>query len=217
MCRPWSLAALIQPHEYDALTLWHVPDHLDPHHAYNDLYAGLDVGRTHDLTVLWIVEQYVNVDATGEWDRYDYKTVAVKSIRNQPIPTQYAMLSPLIAHPQVRSIAIDQGTVGRTLSDMILQDHPDRARPVNFSNPYKAKLAEQLKGYVQAQRLSMPKDDDLIRTDILSLKREASAGGYVTYNGRTSTTHCDFFWAAGMALDAAIEATGTGIQMVSLN
>jgi phage FluMu gp28-like protein len=215
MCKPVSLKALINPDAYDALALWDVPDHLDADHEYRPLYVGIDVARSHDLTVLWVVEQYENPKATGDHDRYDYKTVCVHYIKNEPIPVQYERLKPILSHPSVSGIAIDQGTVGRALADAVADDFQGITTLCNFHNNFKARIAERLSGYVQYQRISFPKDDVLIRTDLLALRREISPGGNVTYNGKTRETHCDFFWSAALAVEAACIDQGQGAAVIS--
>lgn len=204
MCKPLSLAALIAAEQYDALALWDVPEQLDPSVSYRPLYVGIDVGRTHDLTVLWAVEQYENTAAISEYERHDFKTVCVRAIRNADFPTQAQMLRPILAHSKVTRVLIDQGSVGRALADAFASEFPDRVEEYSFTQPRKAQLAERLGGYVQAKRVSLPKTEQ-VRTDFLAMQRSASSSGNLIYEGKTRDTHCDYFWAAAMALEAAGE------------
>lgn len=211
-CEPLSLQSLITPNEYDALTFdetkpeWSIKDTLDPNRKYGNLYVGIDVGRTVDYTVAWVLEELVNPKAKGQWDRYDYRTVAIHPIKNKPINIQYEQIKPLLSHKSISGITIDQGTVGRTLADLIKDDFPF-VNLISFSNPKKAELAERLKGFVQYQRISLPKDQ-LIRSDLLSLRRMVSEGGTITYGGSSGETHCDFAWACAMAIDSAVRVGG---------
>lgn len=207
-CQPISLQSLLTDTEYDRVALWPVPSELDLTHAYRPLQVGIDVGRSHDITCAWFLEEWENPKAKGEYDRYDYKTVAKVEIRNTPITTQFDMLRPMLAHPSVSAIMIDQGTVGRTLSDLICDDFPF-ATPMVFTNPAKARMAERVKGFVQAERVSLPKDEPLTKADLLSMRREVSKNGStVVYNGGTAESHADRFWALALALEAATAANG---------
>jgi hypothetical protein len=72
------------------------------------------------------LEEYINPNAASEWEKYDYKTVCVKWIKNMPIPAQYEIIKPILCHPDVTGIEIDIGTIGRTLSDLVTADLPLR-------------------------------------------------------------------------------------------
>jgi hypothetical protein len=159
------------------------------------------------------VEEYINPNAASEWEKYDYKTVCVKWIKNMPIPAQYEIIKPILCHPDVTGIEIDIGTIGRTLSDLVTADLPF-AKPVAFTNGKKAEMAERVKGFVQYQRISLPKDNELIRTDMLSMRRKVSNSGWVIYEGGTKETHADFFWSCGLACDAAV--AWSGIQFMQI-
>lgn len=212
MCKPLSLSALLSAEEYDRVALWDVPDTLDPNKVYNDLFIGIDVGRSHDLTVLWAAEQYENPKASGEHDQYDYKTVCVRSIHNEPIPVQHQILAPLVGHPSVQKCLVDMGSVGRSLSDS-LADAFGHVEPYSFTQSRKAELCERVKGFVQYQRISLPKGDQRCREDMLSMRRLASKTGTLSYDGHTSFSHADFYMACSMALEAAV--TSNAMHIVS--
>lgn len=203
MCRPLSLSSLISADQYDALAIFPVTEALE-NKDYRPLVGAIDVGRVHDHTVIWIAEEYENPKAEAEHERREYKTVAVKSIRNTDFPTQAAMLRPLIGHRSVRRVLIDEGAVGRALADAFCDEFPDRVEAYSFTQPRKAALAERLKGYVEAKRISLPPDPQ-IREQFLAMQRSASNAGNLVYEGRTRDTHCDAFWAAAMMLEAAGE------------
>lgn len=209
LCQPLSMQSLITLEEYTKLALWDVPETLDPKQKYNSLHIGIDVGRVKDLTVVWVLEEYENPKATSEWDRYDYKTVCKLEIKNATIPAQWERIKPILQHQAVSTIAIDQGTVGRSLADLVADDFPFAAL-VNFTLPFKAKIAERVKGFVQYERVSLPMDD-LTRADLLSLKRQAGKNGGVQYEGSSGDSHCDRFWALALALEAACSDAGAAV------
>ena len=216
-CKPLGVGSLISEEIYKALSLWDAPDSLLPDEIlpdgtikrrYKDLFAGIDVGRTHDLTVIWVVERHENHKALNQYDQYDYKTVCVRSIRNSPFPVQYAELSPIVAHPQMRGVLIDRGAVGRSIADAFCDAFSDRCDPFDFIPSRQGVLAERVKGYMEYKRLSVPNNIPQAMQDFLCVRRESSPSGTIRYVGETATTHADHFWAAGMALEAAEMNTG---------
>ncbi len=218
LCKPLSIQNLISAIEYDRLALWDVPEELDVNQHYEDLFVGIDVGRVIDLSVCWVIERRENTklvegknvpDWQDERDRYVYRTVAIKSLKNTSIPVQYAIFKNLLQHPSVQHICIDQTGLGRAMADMVQQEFEGICTGINFSTSSKARLAERLRGYVQGQRISLPKHDG-IRTDLMSMRRLASASGWLSYDGRSTLGHCDHFWAAAMSLEAAEIALGSG-------
>ena len=207
MCSPMSARSLISIETYNRLVLqgpeFAVLRTLDSNRRYRPLFVGIDVGLTNDYTVVWVTEQLENKEATIPCEMYDYRTVCVLPIHNTNIPTQYEMMRPIIYHPDVQAIAIDIGTIGHTLFDMM--DSANKiVLPISFHNNMKAELAERVNGFTQRDRISLP-DDPEIRTDILSMQRIPTKNG-CRYDGKTKTTHCDYFWAAALSLHAAASA-----------
>jgi len=210
LCEPLSLQSLISAGEYDELSLWDVPEALDPDHDYSPLYIGIDVGRTRDFTVIWVLERYLNPEATNDHDRYDYKTVCVKWLRAMDIPSQFQHIKQVVQHKDVANVLIDMGSVGRPLSDALVDAYPNIVVPYSFTAQRKAALCERVKGYVQYKRVSLPLTP-IIREDILSMRRQSSKSGNLSYDGHTRETHCDFFIALSMALEAAVTSGETYI------
>lgn len=234
MCKPLALGSLISEQLYDEMAIWPVSENLESFisgsemsektalvgsktpisdtskqtRVYNDLFMGIDVGRTHDLTVCYVVERYENKKATNLWDQYDYKTVCVKSIKNQPFPSQYQQLRPLVGHPAVRGCFVDRGAVGRSLADAFCDEFADRCMPFDFLPHKQAEIAERVKGYMEAKRLSVPNNLPQCRDDFLCVQRQASPRGNLQYVGNTASTHADHFWAAAMAIASAEENLG---------
>lgn len=220
LCEPMSAAALLSSYRYDLCKQKaDVPNFFDASRPYNELFIGVDVARSVNLTVIWVLEYgYLSKDKFPDLldeHRDIYRTVAVIPIDNLPVaaperpggtkePNQYDILRPILAHPCASKCCIDMGAIGRALSDLALMEFgPGLVEPVAMGSPMKAECAERLKGFVEHQRLGLPRDS-ASKDDLCSVKRMVSEKGVVSYEGSVGASHCDRFWAASLALHAAV-------------
>lgn len=214
LCLPISAQALISSSQYDLVKCaLPVPTQLDPTKSYNELFVGVDVARSQNLTVIvalevgyWPKELRPDMD---EDDRYVYRPVCVRTMHNVMIDEQFVALDRILSHKQVSKCVIDMGAIGRALSDMAVRKHGEGlVEAIGISRPVKEDLCEKFAGMVQRKRVSLP-DDPRCREDILSMRRECSDKGILSYNGKTSFSHCDYF--LGFAL--AVQATGASVSV----
>lgn len=203
-CVPLKLQALISPDEYDKLVIGPVPDELDATHNYNRLFVGIDVGRTKDLTVIWVLEEGFDPTAKTESLKRVFRTVCVKAMKNVAFPIQFQAIKSILSHPAVERCLIDMGSVGRQLADDLKEEFGDVVIPVGMTSQRKAILAESLKRYVSYELISLP-PDAIVKDDFCSLSRIASKSGNLSYDGQTSESHCDYFWGCGLAIGASQE------------
>src|SRR5258707_14150556 len=94
---------LIAGCEYRAGDRWQT-DLLD---CKNPLFVGVDVGREHDLTVIWLVEQVGGVNFTRR----------VIELSKQTFDAQEQALYELLKLPMVRRCCIDQSGLGRQFAE----------------------------------------------------------------------------------------------------
>ncbi len=108
MCQPSDDAAaflsyeLIDGCKYGPTEDWE-SDLLD---CKNPLFVGVDIGRTGDLTVIWVIERVGGISLTRR----------VIELKNTPFAAQEAELYPILELPQVRRCCIDQTGIGRQFS-----------------------------------------------------------------------------------------------------
>jgi phage FluMu gp28-like protein len=220
-CQPISSGSVILPIEYDSCVRESMPvtEDLDPASDYNghELFAGIDVGHTHDLTVVWVVERgwvpHEKNPALDDLHRTVYRTVAVKAIHNEPIPAQWQMIRGMIGHRCMSKVLIDPGTVGAVLCNLAVQQFGDIVEPYSITRGRKAELCERLRQFVQERRVSLPRNER-IREDVLSMRRETTDGGQARYDGSTRFSHCDYFVALSLALQAAEGGRESGIMVM---
>ena len=156
-----------------------------------ELYAGIDIGRKHDLTVLWMLERLGDVMYTRD----------VVTLRNMPKPEQEAVLWPLIA--QCRRVCIDATGLGIGWSDDAQRKFgQSRVEAVTFTPKTKEAMAYPVKGALEDRRLRIPLDPK-IRADLRMLTKTTTATGNVRFTAeRSPDGHADRFWALALALQA---------------
>ena len=196
-----GVTTIITPQQYNTLAMVEgVPEELERDRNYGPLYVGIDVGRTQAFTVVWVLEEkYDEINKEK-----DYWTVAVKSMKDVPIQQQITIISKLVDHKDVQSIVIDMGAQGRGISDSLVEQFGAVTKPIGLAPNIKRILAEIVRKYVETERVALPKDNTMILTDLTSMEYNNGK-----YSGRTDFSHCDFFWALGMALYAAEETCQT--------
>ena len=156
------------------------------------LYAGVDIGRKHDLTVLWVVEELGDV-------RY---TRHVESLRAMTKSQQEAILWPWFE--RCDRVCIDQTGLGIGWVD----DAQDKfgsykVEGVTFTPRVKEELAYPVRGAMEDRRLRIPYDPH-IRADLRSVTKQTTGAGNIRFTAeRNADGHADRFWALALALHAA--------------
>ncbi|MFQ5412750.1 MAG: hypothetical protein ACE5EC_10655, partial [Phycisphaerae bacterium] len=167
-----------------------------------DIYVGVDLGRTRDVTAIWIWERRIVV--VGSSKAAQFTTLGVEILRNVPFSEQESALSRILGQPGVRRLCLDATGMGGHLSENLIREHGNhRVEGLHFTTGLKIQLAGELK--VQAERgaLRIPVDEAITR-DWHSISRLVTAGGYVRFDAdRSSGSHADRFWAAALGIHAA--------------
>jgi phage FluMu gp28-like protein len=160
----------------------------------NPLYVGMDIGRTADLSVIWVLEVVSGVAMTRR----------VIELRNQPFAAQEAELYPLLDLPQVRRCAIDATGIGHQFAERATsRDSGWKVEAVTFTNAKKEQLAYPLKMGFERGQIRIP-DTKEILADLRSVRRETTNSGNTRFDGeRSSNGHADRFWALSLALYAS--------------
>jgi phage FluMu gp28-like protein len=169
------------------------------------LFAGIDVGRDHDATCLWLDEKVGDV----AWTR------AVFWLHNISFPNQCRILSPVLK--LCSRAAIDKTGMGVGLYDLLNEAVPGRLLGVAFGStndngvPMKTDLAIRTKKRFEQARNRIPYHGR-IRTELQAIKRQATPTG-VTFDAprveidtavaggakKKLYAHADAFWAKALA------------------
>ncbi|CDN93490.1 phage terminase large subunit family protein [Agrobacterium tumefaciens] len=161
------------------------------------LYAGIDIGRKHDLTVLWVLEKLGDVLYTRH----------IETLQNMTKGDQEKVLWPWIERC-VRT-TIDATGLGIGWADDAQKKFgADRVEAITFTPRVKEALAYPVRSKMEDRRLRIPFDKH-IRADLRSVTKQVTAAGNVRFTAeRTPDGHADRFWALALAIEAANTPVG---------
>lgn len=204
----WLSQELVALAEDDGATL----DWPEGYVATGPLYAGIDVARDRDKTVLWLDEMIGDV----AWTRL------VLRLHAMPFPQQHKKTEPWV---QLASrTAIDSTGMGIALYDYLNESAPGRVMGINFAGSddqgvkIKTDMAIRMKQRYEKHLCRIPRDAE-VRQALMAIKREATASG-VRFDAprieidsavaggprRKRFGHADEFWAQALAQLAAANA-----------
>ena len=160
----------------------------------HELYLGMDVGRNHDLTVLWLLERVSGV-------RFSRRVVVMQ---NKTFAEQEAVLYALLALPGLRRACLDASGLGMQLAERAQERFGRyRVEGIKFTGPVKEELAYPLRAAFEDKSVRIPKND-AIRADLRSIRKTTTAAGNIRFEAdRGPGGHADRFWALALALHAA--------------
>lgn len=195
MCVPSDDAAaflsydLITSCEYQPTETWET----DLADAKNPLYVGVDVGRDHDLTVIWIMEKVGDV----------FFTRGVKEMQAQTFDAQEAALYAVLQLPQVKRCCIDSTGIGRQFTERAQRRFGQyKVEAVTFTGPVKEELAYPVRMAFEDRTVRIPSHAQ-IRADLRAVKKETTAAGNIRFTAdRGKNGHSDRFWSLALALHA---------------
>jgi phage FluMu gp28-like protein len=162
--------------------------------AESDLFLGVDVGRTSDLTVFWLLASVGNELITRD----------VIALKNKSFSEQEAVFYRLLALTPLRRACVDQTGIGRQFAERAAERFGKyRVEGITFTNSTKEQLAYPLRTAFESGVIKIP-SDDFIRSDLRAVKREDTFAGNVRFSAeRTENGHGDRFWALALAIHAA--------------
>ncbi|MFQ6048342.1 MAG: hypothetical protein ACE5K7_03145, partial [Phycisphaerae bacterium] len=160
-----------------------------------DLFAGIDIGRRRDLTVIWV------------WRRQGdglLVTAGLVELSGANFAEQQQAIASVLSVRQLRRCCIDAGGLGMQLAEQAVQRFgAHRVEPVTFTAALKSQLALLLRVKLEQQQIRLPVDE-AIRNDLHAVQRSITAGGQVRFEAdRSGAGHADRFWAAALGLYAA--------------
>lgn len=183
-----------------------------------DLYAGLDVGRHRDLSVLSVFQKVGPI----------FMARAILRMEGMRLPDQQAQLDALCELPGFRRVCIDMTGIGLGLFEYAQQKHGvSRISGVNFSTSVPVTeriqsegrksptvkvteaMAMELLAVYEERRIQHMADRDL-RDDLRKPERIVTPGGRVSIAAtRDEAGHADHFWSFALMVEAA--ATNDGL------
>lgn len=159
----------------------------------NPLYAGIDIGRHHDLTSLIVVEKIGGVYFIRK--RID--------LEKQLFSVQESVVYPWIE--VCRRTCIDRTGLGMQFAERAVQRFgKGRAEGVNFSGPVKEDLAFPVRSAFEDKAIRIPFGDEALIGDLRKIRKETTAAGNVRFVADSDDAgHADRFWSLALAIHAA--------------
>ncbi len=159
-----------------------------------DLYAGMDIGRHRDLTVIWLDQKINNV----------LQSAAVIELKRQPYFVQEQVLHTILARPEMRRFCGDTTGIGDQLCEGAQDLYGEsKVERITFTAENKETLAVGLKQNIEDRGSAIPADAN-IRSSLHSVKKYPTTTKHFRFDAeRTETTgHADHFWAKALAVQA---------------
>lgn len=155
-------------------------------------YLGVDVGRTRDLTAIWLWERVGDV----------YWTRAIEVFQGVRFRDQYSRIERYLSLPGLQGCWIDKGGIGYHLAEDLEGAYPMLCKGVFLSSKLQASLSQKVRSLVEDDLIRLP-DDEEIRRDWRLIRKPI---GESLSTDRDESGHGDRFWAAALALHDATHA-----------
>lgn len=199
MCQPADDAGafltydMIAACEYRPSDVWETTGH------EKELYLGVDIGRTSDLTVMWTLERVVG----------SFFTRKIIEMQNKRFSEQETVLYDLLENPAVKRCCIDSTGLGMQLAERAQERFGVyRVESVPFSQKVKEELAYPVRAAFEDKSIKIPHDDK-IRADLRGIKKVTTAAGNIRFEAdRGPDGHSDRFWALALAIHAGATPAG---------
>lgn len=159
----------------------------------SELYVGVDVGRNHDLTAIWVLERI-----NGR-----FFTRLLMELRGVSFSSQEAELYALLDLPMVRRCCIDSTGLGMQLAERAVEKYGSKVEGVRFTGPVKEALAYPVRAQFEDLGVKIP-HNNRIRSDLRAVRKTTTAAGNIRFDADRGTNgHADRFWALALAIHAA--------------
>jgi phage FluMu gp28-like protein len=177
----------------------------------SDLYAGWDIARSRDLSVVWFDELVGDVTVTR----------GVLVMRNVPTPDQTELVSSIM--PRVHRLCIDRTGMGGPIYETMARAFYGKVEGINFTQQSKQTMATHTKRRLEERKCRLPEtviidgkpNDQIVWQNFRSVRKTSTALGQVRFDAARDQTfgHADFFWAKCLAEAAAekVQAIYPGI------
>jgi len=167
-------------------------------------YAGVDIGRHRDLTVIWILEDVSQNKVPELITRY------IKTIRREEFTVQEKKIFDVLNKWRPRMTLIDGTNTGAMIAENIEKKYGQRrAQSIKITAVTRPKFIGDLVNIMSKDFLKIP-DDKNVWDDFMSVSRYIGKHGNVDYwiPSRADEGHGDRFMACTLAAQAFVERGG---------
>ncbi|MCH5149852.1 MAG: terminase family protein [Spirochaetales bacterium] len=161
---------------------------------YDDLYAGLDIARTGDKTVLYVISKENNIKTTRH----------ITVCRGMPFMEQYKKISDILKKNKIHRLCVDATGLGMQLAEMLQQRFGRyMVECCTMTNPFKEEITNVIYTSMEDNSFILP-DSDTVKNAFHSIKKIITASGNIRFDSqRNSEGHADEYWAAALSNYAA--------------
>ncbi|MFG1466623.1 terminase family protein, partial [Xanthobacter sp. DSM 24535] len=156
-------------------------------------FVGRDIGRRHDLHVIWVWEQVG--DVLWERERIEQKRATFAEMDEA--------FDDVMERYRVGRACIDQTGMGEKVVEDAQRRHGSRVEGVLFTGPSKLVLATAGKERFEDRTIRISEGDVALRADLHKLRKIASATGAPRFVAERDDDHADRTWACFLGIHAA--------------
>lgn len=156
-------------------------------------FVGRDIGRRHDLHVIWVWEQVG--DVLWERERVEQKRVS--------FATMDEAFDGIMRRYRVGRACIDQTGMGEKVVEDAQRRYGSVVEGVLFTGPNKLVMATAGKERFEDRTVRIRAGDPSLRSDLHKLRKVASATGAPRFVAERDDDHADRTWAAFLGIHAA--------------
>jgi phage FluMu gp28-like protein len=171
-----------------------------PHPEMRNLFAGWDIARHKDFSVVWFLEQVGDVTITR----------GVVEFTNEPTPNQSREAAAFMR--QCRRMCVDQSGMGLSIYEGLAEKFAGQVEGITFTLANKEIMAVHAKRRMEGRKARIP-DTDMIRNSFRSVKKTVTATGQARFDAEHDIKygHADHWWAYCLAEHAAGAPTVLGV------
>lgn len=171
----------------------------------NPLYVGVDIGRDHDLTVIWVLERVGGV----------FFTRRIIEMADTRFALQEERLYEILRLPSVRRCCIDRTGIGRQFAERARERFGAyRIEEVQFTPGTKEEMAFPVRAMFEDRAVRIP-STPAVRADLRAIRKEVVGGNIRFAADRGKNGHADRFWALALARLAGKQTGDPGRFSVS--
>jgi phage FluMu gp28-like protein/transposase-like protein len=153
------------------------------------IYAGYDVGRTKDRSVLIALKDEDGIK----------KITNIDVLAKASFEEQENHLFHFMNYAPLACLKIDKTGIGMSLAEKLKSRFTSRVQGVYFTAQSKEAMALNLKKHFEEKLIKIPNDPALI-ADLHAIKRKAGQKSFLYDSDRDEHGHADRFWALALAL-----------------
>lgn len=163
-----------------------------PHIDLRNLYAGWDIARHKDLSVVWFLERVGDLTITR----------GIVEFTNTPTPTQSREAAAFMK--QCNRMCVDQSGMGLSIYESLEEKFRGQVEGITFTLANKELMAVHAKRRMEGRKTRIP-DTDMIRNSFRSVKKTVTRTGQARFDAEHDVKygHADHWWAYCLAEHAA--------------